>query len=348
MSREDIRKLLGGYATGTLTESERRALFEAALDDQELFNALQQEQALKSFLDDPEARVQLRQALERQSSGKAEASRKWWWIWTGAAGAVAAALLFAVLRSNPTPGRKQTVEVASLEKSQTGGAPAQATTQTGAAVPETKESTRAPIKTASGRVVKRTAPSADTVVPPEQADAPAAAAPPVAAPPKPQSVQSFRQQEAKAQAAGQAQNRVALTSMPAAKAALRESILRYSLLKHGPDNNFAPASAAELQIGDLVRLEVSATQSGQLTLSRRGEAGQWQHVADLAVQANSAYKIPETPIQVTAAAQTYRLTLAASGAQPQIVGGIGGVAPPILGAGVPAMLDITISARSGN
>ena len=31
MSRDDIRKLLGGYATDTLSEEERRTLFEAAL-----------------------------------------------------------------------------------------------------------------------------------------------------------------------------------------------------------------------------------------------------------------------------------------------------------------------------
>src|ERR1017187_7593148 len=40
MSREEIQKLLGGYATDTLSEAERRALFEAAIEDQELFDAL--------------------------------------------------------------------------------------------------------------------------------------------------------------------------------------------------------------------------------------------------------------------------------------------------------------------
>ena len=36
MSREEIEKLLGGYATGTLTPGERDALFAAALEDQQL------------------------------------------------------------------------------------------------------------------------------------------------------------------------------------------------------------------------------------------------------------------------------------------------------------------------
>ena len=39
MNREDIQKLLGGYATGTLTPEEQQALFSAALEDQELFDA---------------------------------------------------------------------------------------------------------------------------------------------------------------------------------------------------------------------------------------------------------------------------------------------------------------------
>ena len=46
--KPDLEKLIGGYATNTLTESERKLLFEAALEDQELFDALQQEQALKA------------------------------------------------------------------------------------------------------------------------------------------------------------------------------------------------------------------------------------------------------------------------------------------------------------
>ena len=47
MSREDIQKLLGGYATGTLTPEEQQALFSAALEDQELFDALAREQSLR-------------------------------------------------------------------------------------------------------------------------------------------------------------------------------------------------------------------------------------------------------------------------------------------------------------
>jgi hypothetical protein len=61
---DDIRKLLGGYATGTLTDAEQQLLYEAALDDEKLFDALANEQALKELLDDPASRAQLLQAVE--------------------------------------------------------------------------------------------------------------------------------------------------------------------------------------------------------------------------------------------------------------------------------------------
>ena len=47
MSRDEVRKLLGGYATSTLTQAEQEALFAAALEDQELFEALVKEQPVR-------------------------------------------------------------------------------------------------------------------------------------------------------------------------------------------------------------------------------------------------------------------------------------------------------------
>ena len=44
MKPTEAAKLLGGYATGTLSEAERQALFAAALDRQELFDALMDEE----------------------------------------------------------------------------------------------------------------------------------------------------------------------------------------------------------------------------------------------------------------------------------------------------------------
>ena len=67
MTRDDLLKLLGGYATGTLTAEEKNLLFTAALDDQELFDALADEQALKEMLEDPECRARLLAATSAES-----------------------------------------------------------------------------------------------------------------------------------------------------------------------------------------------------------------------------------------------------------------------------------------
>ena len=50
MKDEDIQNLLGGFATDTLTDRERELLFTASLTNQELFNALADDQALREFL----------------------------------------------------------------------------------------------------------------------------------------------------------------------------------------------------------------------------------------------------------------------------------------------------------
>lgn len=89
MTPQDAKKLLGGYATGTLTPAEEQALFAAALDDQELFDALAREQAVREVLTDPAARGTLLAALDTPK-------RSWWWSWRPAAAALALAGVAAV------------------------------------------------------------------------------------------------------------------------------------------------------------------------------------------------------------------------------------------------------------
>ena len=93
MNRDDIRKLLGGYATGTLTPGEQEALFEAALQDQELFDALAREQSLRDLLRDPAAKAQLLAALDERPLPW---YRRLGW-WRPAAAVVAMAGLSAVV-----------------------------------------------------------------------------------------------------------------------------------------------------------------------------------------------------------------------------------------------------------
>lgn len=69
MTPREAGKLLGGYATGTLTEAERGALFAAVLEDQELFDALADEEALRELLADPDVRARLLAGLARSSGG---------------------------------------------------------------------------------------------------------------------------------------------------------------------------------------------------------------------------------------------------------------------------------------
>ncbi len=77
MTPDEVRNLLGGYATGTLTDAERASLFEAALHDEQLFAALADEQALKEMLESSTARAQLLAATEEPRFSVRGALREW-------------------------------------------------------------------------------------------------------------------------------------------------------------------------------------------------------------------------------------------------------------------------------
>jgi hypothetical protein len=93
--REEIEQLLGGYAAGTLTPSEQKLLFDAAMEDQDLFNKLADEESLKELLDDPDSRAYLRDAVgETLPPAKKEQKSAWsaWWWPAAGLSAVAAGL----------------------------------------------------------------------------------------------------------------------------------------------------------------------------------------------------------------------------------------------------------------
>jgi hypothetical protein len=92
---DDILDLLGRYAAGSLTEEERQRLFDAALNDQELFEELAREQELKLLLDQPGAKNRMIRALEPPR-------RKTAWIFGIAATALASvAIMIVLLRPSP-------------------------------------------------------------------------------------------------------------------------------------------------------------------------------------------------------------------------------------------------------
>ena len=77
MPEHELEKLLGAFASDTLTPDEKQRLYHAALQDQHLFNALADEQALKELLTDPAVRRRLLQALQQTNPSGAGGSRSW-------------------------------------------------------------------------------------------------------------------------------------------------------------------------------------------------------------------------------------------------------------------------------
>lgn len=106
MPSDDILDLIGRYATGSLTAHEQKRLFDAALDDQELFEQLVREQDMKQLLDQPGARDRMIRALEPPK-------RKTGWIF-GVAATVALSVALVTVLLRPVPKPPEQVAVAKI------------------------------------------------------------------------------------------------------------------------------------------------------------------------------------------------------------------------------------------
>ncbi len=153
MKRDDIEKLLGGYATGTLTEEERRALFDAALSDQALFDALAGEEALREVLADPHCRRQINQAL-RPAPGFLERVAGWArrphaWALAGSLAATAAIALLVIRTNRPA---QPEIQLAQQNKVEAPVPPAPAAPTRPAAAQRKKKEAPAPAGAAGGVV----------------------------------------------------------------------------------------------------------------------------------------------------------------------------------------------------
>ena len=178
---EDVRKLLGGYATGTLSEEEKQALYAAALSDDELFAALADEQALKDMLDDGAVRAQLLQATENPRFSITGALREWFERPKSKALAGTAAVLLvligvrAVYETKPTGPGSSSSEVAELRRlpsapeppaNRTQSAPEQQPERAKRQERETKPNVRKEGDSAQGEIPLSPAPPSPAQAPP--------------------------------------------------------------------------------------------------------------------------------------------------------------------------------------
>jgi hypothetical protein len=303
MSREEIQKLLGGYATDTLSEAERRALFEAALEDQELFDALAKEQGLREVLQDPSARQQLIEALG--TAHEPIAARAWRWLgWLHRPVALAmagmAALLIVgglALRQAQRPPRREAV-VAEVTVPQ----PA----STLAAAPKAVPPPTVQRKTFRLPVAGMPKPSAPLPVPPVLTESSPATPPPPrdgalavgglagaggAKRPVMQTAQtpvlSFT-----------AQSRAPLALLKKAKAvpsAAATLAVGYTLLLKDADGVYSPVHAGTVfHAGDSVRLQVEPSAAGYIYLFQRNASSGWDLIVSQSVEKDQRYALPPT------------------------------------------------------
>jgi hypothetical protein len=272
----DFKKLVGGYATGTLTAEERQALFQAALQDQGLFDALAREEALREALSDPAARARLLAALDW---------RRWWWSVPVRALAAAAALSIGVLAGYWAwhPHLRPAVrEVAAVRPVAAPGAAENAP----ASAPTAK--LRAPVRRLPARSapVRQSSPGKVTAQPavPSPSRAMGSLAPTPAAPPpapateaqvqaQPTSVEVTAASRPVPQApqSGAAGNnfRPARRSMVASAGASVAGPLRWTVLRGRDDEPgaFEPIEPEELREGDTIELRLESALEGEISVA---------------------------------------------------------------------------------
>lgn len=333
MSRDEIRKLLSGYATGSLDQAERRALFEAALDDQELFDALAKEEALRDVLEDPSVRQQLIAALS--PAREPFAARAWRWVRQPAGLALAGGLAVLVLgtatvvvmrRAMPPHQKTLMAEATAQKVTPPSSAPATpAVPPSPAAQPPAIRSTPAARETASPpKLFQPPAPQAELspalpappAVPPQQS----LAAPPLpaqkAAPgpiaegaarplyaPRPSDAAThpggalLRGFGGRLPSPPASAEHAKAARAPAAGGALNPS-LAYTLRLKNPGGTSDPVPpGAVFHTGDEVRLRVESSEAGVVYLLRREFNGTWSLVEDQSVQKAQPFELPAGGLQ---------------------------------------------------
>jgi hypothetical protein len=278
MNRDDIRKLLGGYATGTLTPEEQRALFEAALTDQELFDALAREQALRDVLSDPAARAHLLAVMD-------DAPAPWYRAWWRPMVVMAAALLVVVgvavweHSRQPKPLPMAKVELPRFT-------PPVAPQSAAPALPPPPE-----VKTAPPPIKPLSLPAPAPVAPPPPTFATPAAAPPLPPPPQDRALSAIplRQQFQPAQQSQQPQQFQQFQTQARPQAIVGNILPRTPVPVHG---TVTDATGAAVPSATVVLKSLTTGETINTSTNERGEF--------------SASEVPGSTYEISATKLGYR------------------------------------------
>ena len=275
MSGEDIRKLLGGYATGTLSADEQKALFEAALHDEKLFAALADEHALREMLEDFGNRAALLRALAPQARG-------WGWRWMVPMGiAVGLVVITSVIFVFQRPASRSTFETAKVVPNVApNGVPIVVRP---ALQPEVQVAQRAsaPESSTERRQVMERAPAAVSRRDVREEARPVALSTPfrdvpapATAPPAPAAMELRSAKKDSAEV--KSETGIVADSGSAGRLATTQGLpgkVQYTILKRGADGQFKPVDAGStIQPADAVRLNIEADEAGFLSVSQKEPA----------------------------------------------------------------------------
>jgi hypothetical protein len=272
---DDVRKLLGGYATGTLSDEEKQFLYNAALQDDELFAALADEQALKELLDDGAVRAQLLRATEEPKFSLAGAFREWFDQPKAKALVATGAVLIAIIGFNTMrqPVEEKHEQVAEVRQ------------QAPSAPEPISQSPTQPKRPVARKATK----------PKVEKDEPAIRQAPTPEGPPPQPAETLARGVVGGVVGGAVGG--AVSSVRAAPMRLKEQAsadsslpLRYELLLKEADGEFRPVPAGHaFTTGDLLRIRVTSTRNGAVAVSTPGQA-----TVSGGVTANQATSLPSS------------------------------------------------------
>jgi len=274
MKPGDAEKLLGGYAAGTLTAEERQALFSAALEDQQLYDALVREVPLRDLLADPAARANLLATLDN-------VPKPWYYrdVHPAIIAASVSAVLIAVVgvRFWPVRTAPPITVVSQAELPQ----PAKSDLPTVLPVPERRPATGkedplpAPPRIPVASSAPELAPAASDLL----AQGAARPAPPEPPSPVVATDASIVRPQAFARAA----------------LAPQTLVVRYTILKKLPAGEFAPVDPQqELETGDETVIRLEPNESGFLYVLERADSGEWRPITSERVQASMPYTVPSS------------------------------------------------------